>query len=637
MKSIRLLLPAIFLFPCHLPADEPGITGEMKQWHKITITVNGPFAGETDTAPNPFLDYRMTVAFTHESGSPCYTVPGYFAADGNAAETSAVSGNKWRVHLSPDKPGIWHFQISILEGKSAAIDDRIAKKASLILQSNGSFNILPTDKKGRDFRGKGRLQYAGKRYLQYTGTGSYFIKAGADSPENLLAYEDFDGTQTNKKAGYERLNEAATSTLKTWQSHCRDWKPGDPTWKDGKGKGLIGALNYLAGKGCNAFSFLTYNAGGDGDDVWPYVCRDDKFHFDCSKLDQWQIVFDHAQKLGLFLHFKLQETENDDCRKDDTTEVYESLDCGNLGVERKLYLRELIARFGYELAMNWNIGEENSQTSEQQKDMAQFIHNTDPYHHHLVIHTFPDWQDRVYQPLLGDQSFLTGASVQNSWTSVHKRILHWISESEKSGKQWVVANDEQNPHYTGVPPDSGYQHFKGIACPEKGSRPYTLHDIRKYVLWGTLMAGGAGVEYYFGYKLPQNDLNCEDWRSRDQSWNYCRIALDFFNNNNIPFWEMQNENSLTGNDHNENTIYCIAKKDKLYIVYLPEGGSAILDLGDIYSVFRVHWYDPRKGGPLQCGNVKEVSGPGKVSLGEPPEKINEDWVVMIKRQIACQQ
>ena len=49
--------------------------------------------------------------------------------------------------------------------------------------------------------------------------------------------------------------------------------------------------------------------GGDGDDVWPFVARDEKLHYDCSKLDQWQIVFDHATKLGLYCHFKTQETE----------------------------------------------------------------------------------------------------------------------------------------------------------------------------------------------------------------------------------------------------------------------------------------------------------------------------------------
>ncbi|MBN2213644.1 MAG: DUF5060 domain-containing protein [Bacteroidales bacterium] len=571
----------------------------------------------------------MTVIFTHESGSPRYTVPGYFAADGNAAETSSVSGSKWRAHVSPDKHGLWHFQISILAGELAAIDDKAAEKALEVFHTSGSFYIEPTDKTGRDFRGRGRLQYIGKRYLQFNGTKEYFIKAGSDSPENLLACEDFDGTRSNQPEGISRVSEAATSTLKTWHPHIADWQPGDPTWKGGKGKGLTGALNYLAGKGCNAFSFLTYNAGGDGDDVWPFVSRNDKLHHDCSKLDQWQIVFDHAQKLGLYLHFKLQETEIDDDRKGDITGVQESLDLGNLGTERKLYLRELIARFGYEPALNWNLGEENSQTTEQQKAMAQFIHDTDPYDHHIVIHTFPDWQDRVYTPLLGNQSLLTGVSLQNSWTNVHKQILYWINESEKYGKQWVVANDEQNPHYTGVPPDSGYQGFNGIAVPEKGSRPYTLHDIRKYVLWGTLMAGGAGVEYYFGYTLPKNDLNCEDWRSRDQSWNYCRIALNFFRDNNIPFWEMQNENSLAGNSQNDNSVYCLAKQGEIYIIYLPDGGTAMLNLGKDHPTFQVQWFNPRKGGLLQKGSVEEISGAGKVSTGEPPEDKEEDWVILI--------
>ena len=59
-------------------------------------------------------------------------------------------------------------------------------------------------------------------------------------------------------------------------------------------------------------SLMPYNGGGDGDNVWPFVDRDDKFHYDVSKLDQWQIVFDHAQAKGIYLHFKLQEQENDD-------------------------------------------------------------------------------------------------------------------------------------------------------------------------------------------------------------------------------------------------------------------------------------------------------------------------------------
>jgi hypothetical protein len=628
--SLHLVLAAATAFTC--TAAEPVITGELKKWHKVTLTVDGPDAHETNASPNPFLDFRMTVVFSHESGSPRYSVPGYFAADGHAAETSASSGNKWRAHLSPDKPGRWNYDVSLLSGKHVAVNDEAASQSSPMLRVSGSFDIVRTDKTDRDFRGQGRLRYVGKRYLQFAGTGEYFLKAGADSPENLLAYADFDGTYSAKRAGVSREDEAATAALKTWQPHVRDWSAGDPTWRDGKGRGLIGALNYLAGKGCNAVSFLTYSAGGDGDDVWPFISRDEKLHYDCSKLDQWQIVFDHAQQLGLYLHFKLQETEMDDNRHGDRTSVPTALDDGDLGIERKLYLRELIARFGHELALNWNLGEENTQSPEQQRAMAQFIRDTDPYDHHIVLHTYPNQQDQVYTNLVGDKSVLTGISLQNSWQTVHERVLKWISESAKAGHPWVVANDEQNPHYTGVPPDPGYAGFDGTARPQSGSRPYTLHDIRKYTLWGALIAGGAGVEYYFGYTLPQNDLNCQDWRSRDQSWDYCRIALDFFMKNEIPFWEMECSDGLVGNPRNNNSKYCLARPGEIYVVYLPEGGSTELDLGTSSETFRVQWFNPREGGPLQTGTVTEIQGAGQVSLGQPPNGPDEDWVVLIRRQ-----
>ena len=94
--------------------------------------------------------------------------------------------------------------------------------------------------------------------MQFAGDKSWFLKAGADAPETLLAYKDFDGTLAHKPGKVP---------LKTYAKHVADWKEGDPSWKGGKGKGLIGAINYLAREGMNAFSFLPYNAGGDGDNA----------------------------------------------------------------------------------------------------------------------------------------------------------------------------------------------------------------------------------------------------------------------------------------------------------------------------------------------------------------------------------
>ncbi|NJM37114.1 MAG: hypothetical protein HC845_04150 [Akkermansiaceae bacterium] len=300
------------------------------------------------------------------------------------------------------------------------------------------------------------MSYVGKHHLQFAGSKQYFLKAGPDSPENLLGYEDIDGTLANKK----------NLKLKNWQPHLKDWRQGDPTWRNGKGKGIIGALNYLAAKGCNTFSYLTYNAGGDGDDVWPFTEQNYKFQYDCSKLDQWGIIFDHATNHGIYCHFKLQEQENDDDRTVDKNRkepVQASLDGGKLGPERKLYLREMISRFGHLLALNWNLGEENSQSTDEQRAMADYIAKLDPYQHLRVLHTFPYEMEKVYAPLLGDRSSLTGLSLQTQFDFSHHHALEWILRSKAAGKPWVVAHDEQGPAGLGAPPDTGYEGFTGTA------------------------------------------------------------------------------------------------------------------------------------------------------------------------------
>ena len=605
------------------PADVT-ISGELRQWHKVTLTLTGPQADEASSAPNPFMDYRMMVTFAHESGTPTYQVPGYFAGDGSAANSSATAGNKWRAHLAPDKTGRWTYRISFVSGKGVALAAASeGQRVAPFDGSSGAFQVLATDKKFPDFRARGRLHYTGKHYLQFAASGGYFLKLGADSPETLLAYADFDGTVALKPA----------VPLHTFTPHVQDWRAGDPTWKGDKGKGLVGAINYLASKGVNSISFLPYNAGGDGDNVWPFVARDDKFHYDLSKLDQWQIVFDHAQQVGVYLHFKLQENEIDDnFRGGKTIAIRESLDGGETGPERKLYIRELAARFGYALGLNWNIGEENTQSSEQQLAMAMSLTSTDPYGgHHIVVHTFPNEQEKVYPSLLGERSPFTGASLQMMWNTVHERTLRWVLASSQAKKPWVVTNDEQGPAGLGVPPDPGYAGFGGkdVKGMDVG---YTLHDIRKYSLWGNLMAGGAGVEYYFGYGLPDNDLVAENFRSRDKSWDYGRIAIDFFHSQKIPFWEMTNVDELVGNAAHDNSRYAFAKASDVYLVYLPSGGTANLDLSGVKGAFTISWFDPRNGGAPRAGSVQTVNGGAGVSLGMPPDNATEDWLAIVRHR-----
>ena len=587
-------------------AQQPTVSGELKKWHKITFTFDGPETSEND-AYNPFMNYRLNVLFTHSDSGKKYLVPGYFAADGNAAETSSTSGNKWRVHFAPDETGNWDFEVDFRKGRWSAVSSKkeTGESAEFMDGFKGTFKIEPTDKTGDDFRGKGRLQYVGEHYLRFAETGAYFLKQGADAPENFLAYADFDGTFHND--GHK------DELVKTWSSHLKDWKIGDPEWKNGKGKAMIGALNYLASKKLNAFSFLTNNIEGDDQNVFPYIDYDTWDRIDVSKMDQWEIVFEHAQKLGLFLHFKTLEVENQGL-----------LDNGGVGANSKLYYRELIARFGHHLALNWNLCEENGewiknhrtppQSTPERLAMAHYFKENDPYHHHLVIHNGIKYDD-----LLGPESGITGPSVQThrkDFASIHKEVLHLLEGSRNAGFPWAVAVDE--------PGDAQHSLLPDAEDPD--------HDLaRRNGLWGTLMAGGWGNEWYFGYDHAHSDLTCEDYRSRDLFWDQARIALQFFEEHSIPFQEMTNSNELVGNPKNENTIYCLAKKGETYVIYINSGETAKIDLTHTNNQFIVSWYNPKKGGKLIKGKVREVKGGQTIDLGKKPIKNQEDWVLLLRK------
>ncbi len=143
------------------PPARAVVSGELRQWHKVTLTLDGPQADETSDAPNPFVDYRLTVSFVHESGAPVYQVPGYFAADGNASNSSASSGNKWRVHFSPEKTGRWDWRVSFVSGKGVATDAANVERSLPVTPLDGmrgSLQIAPSNKTGVDFRARGRLQ-----------------------------------------------------------------------------------------------------------------------------------------------------------------------------------------------------------------------------------------------------------------------------------------------------------------------------------------------------------------------------------------------------------------------------------------------------------------------------------------------
>jgi hypothetical protein len=566
------------------------LQGETKVWHDVILTFDGPSTSESAT-PNPFTDYRMNVTFTF--GTRSLTVPGYFAADGQAAESGATTGAKWRVRFMPDSAGTWTYRVSFQRGTNIALGTA-AGTPVVPDGTTGQLNITANDKTGRDLRGQGLLRGVGKHYFQFAGSGKYFVKGGANSPENLLAFADFD----------------ATTARHTYSTHAtRDYRTGDPLWRgQTRGRGIIGAVNYLASKGLNAVYFLLLTQGGDGKDVWPWTSGTERYRFDVSKLDQWDIVFSHMQKQGIVMQMLFQEREHD---------LYNFFgDSGSMGNIRKLYLREMIARFGHHPGIVWNLSEESAMTAAQVSTYAAYVRSLDAYRHPIVIHNWPA-ETAVYSGTVGTTA-LDGISFQGSggFAQLHPDVLNWINRSAASGRAWTVSLDEIPPADTGVSPDA---HADAVS---------NRANVRKYAIWGALLAGAGGIEHYFGYKYTtQHDLTNEDWDNRRIIWEQTAHALRFFDAHIPNPTLLKSADGLTAATND----FCFAQPQERYVIFLPAGGTTTLDLGTAANTYTVDWYNPRTGGALVKGTVLTMSGPGAKGIGSPPTEATSDWVALIRR------
>ena len=153
--------------------------------------------------------------------------------------------------------------------------------------------------------------------------------------------------------------------------------------------------------------------------------------------------------------------------------------------------------------------------------------------------------------------------------------------------------------------------------------------------YGHLKSWGPSHDFYWfsGNSDANSDLRCEDFRSRANMWVQNKHALDFFSNNNVPFQNLNNNNALVQSGN-----WCLVGKydtqEPVLVVYLYNSTSTV-NLTNVTSPtargsILVKWYDPRNGGSLQIGSVASLQlGQGPQSLGNAPNSITKDWVVLL--------
>ncbi len=384
-------------------------------------------------------------------------------------------------------------------------------------------------------------------------------------------------------------------------------------------------MNYLASVGLNSQYFVTMNFEGDGWEVWPWTHFGRRETFDVSRLAPWEMLFTHMQQQGILLHVLLTETENES--------LFEMLDGGDFAHTRRLYYREMVARFGHHLALVWNLGEENGHTDEQRmfgaattpqqmKAFAAYIRGLDPYDHPIVVHHYPFEQDKVYGPLLGDPHF-EGASLQldqpyldeRGW-DYNEEVRRWVAASVEHGRPWMVNVDEP----------LGWEF--GLVTDDTGGG-VSQEEARKELLWGAYMAGGAGVEWYFGWKdnSPTSDLGAEDMRQRANMWRITRIATRFFEQY-VPLERMAAANDLTSATDD----YVLADVGNTYLS-VPQArrhdrARSDKRRGSLLSAVVQSAY----GGRVARGSCRAIHGGSSPSLGDSPVDPDLDWVVLVSRR-----
>ena len=578
LGATTLLGAAALLAACAHGPDAPAVAAP-----DYRLCLTGPTVGE-QSAPNPFYHYRLNVEVDGPEGA--YVVPGYFAADGDAAETGARAGDQWCARLTAFAPGDYTYAARLERGDSIAIRPDGTRGELVGEVVTGEFRVS-------EDAGEGWLRYDPSGYPRFSESRRAFLKTGTNSPENFLAAVDFDGTYSY---------DTGKAFAKTYRAHVADWRPGDPTWRGGKGKGIVGAVNYLADVGVNGVYALTNNIGGDARDVWMYVSHDTLDRLDVSKLAQWERVLGYMNARGIAVQFVTQEAENETL-----------LDGGETGPLRRLYYRELLARFGHLPMLTFNLGEENGRTpwnedpfqsDDQRRQMVEWFEAHDPRRHPVVIHTLPDpaVQPGVLNPLLGRED-LDGLSMQiHDQREIHDVVAYWRRRSDSTGHRWQLAVDEIGPWQTGSLSDA--------ADP--------AHDtLRKGVLWGALTAGAYGVEWYYGWHTDQHDLNAEDFRTREGLYTQARVARELLEG--LPLARMSPLDEAVSRG------WCLGSEaDGTYVVYLPEGGATALAVDD--GAYDVTWRVARDGATVSADVVEAADGALALTAAA-----DGDYVAVVRR------
>jgi hypothetical protein len=504
-----------------------------------------------------------------------YHVAGFYAGDGVDVRDHPVgtTGSTWKARFAAFGPnaasgsGIWTYTAILSQGADVNIDAPMPLTGTPVWPPSGSglgsgtFKIVNPSAIEPPFLRYGFLRANGvDPYFQHDSSEEqYFLKTGSGGPENFLAYYEFTGT-ANHGVGQCGCSDCTGNTQTpigghVYNNHFPDWTSGDPTWAGigvEKGKNIIGALNYLSSLDINSIFFMPMNLAGDGRDVFPFVTlgtnmctpvpADLVFHYSVPRMAEWNLVFEHAMRKSILLEFVLAEREigNIDW-------LGGSADTGGVALsrERKLYLKQMVAMFGHNPAVKWNLCEENDLISAgttggqfdevELEALANWIRSWDIYEHPIGVHTVANsiqqyrvmldqnratWLDVTSLQVHGENNNNNppGATESTFYGYAPQQARILVETHPNSTHAVVVDVDENGSGGRGAAPEAVAMQFPSWEA--------DATDRRRRILYDVLFAG-ANLSWYYGYhdvSVGGGDISLEDFSTRTDLFRYTKFA-----------------------------------------------------------------------------------------------------------------
>jgi len=269
---------------------------------------------------------------------------------------------------------------------------------------------------------------------------------------------------------------------------------------------------------------------------------------------------------------------------------------GSLTEEEKLLYRYAVARLGAFPNVWWDLGNEHNEyrwpggpravddprSLKWAQTMGTLVHRWDPdsclvsaHAYEVWIYGNARWADYIITQQYGEPSAV------NSWALKYRGIA----------KPYV--NEE-------------YGYEGRFNKPGHGQNA----ELVRRCHWAIALAGGyatygdwtEGAPFYSGRF------------GAGKAARVLRYLRDFFEG--LPYWRMQPHNEVVERG------FCLAEPGKLYVVYLPEGGSVRLKVKGNY---KSRWYDPRSGKWRPGPEIK-----GETSAEAPDGR---DWILLVEQKV----